>query len=53
MGNLTSNIEEGVKKLGRSVKRRYLQSFRIAVLDGYRSQGSASGRASIKILEKL
>jgi hypothetical protein len=33
---------EGVKKLGESVKRRYLQSFRIAAFDGHRSQDSVS-----------
>jgi hypothetical protein len=31
-----------LKKLKESVKRRYLQSFRIAVFDGHPSQGSAS-----------
>jgi hypothetical protein len=35
------NPTEGVKELGRPVKRRYLQSFRIAVFDRHRSQGSA------------
>jgi hypothetical protein len=39
-----SNPSEGVKKLGESVERRYLQSFRIAAFDRHRSQGSASER---------
>ena len=38
------NPSEGVKKLGESVERRYLQSFRIAAFDRHRSQGSASER---------
>ena len=38
------NPSEAVKKLGESVERRYLQSFRIAAFDRYRSQGSASER---------
>ena len=39
-----SNPSEAVKKFGESVERRYLQSFRIAAFDRYRSQGSASER---------
>ena len=38
------NPSEAVKKLRESVERRYLQSFRIAVFDRHRSQGSASER---------
>jgi hypothetical protein len=41
-GQAIGNPSEGVKKLGRSVKRRYLQSFRIAVFHGHRAQGSAN-----------
>jgi hypothetical protein len=39
-----SHPSEGVKKLGESVERRYLQGFRIAAFDRHRSQGSASER---------
>ena len=38
------NPSEAVKKLGESVERRYLQSFRIAAFDMHKSQGSASER---------
>jgi hypothetical protein len=42
------NLSEDVKKLGVSVKRRYLQSFRIAAFDRRGSQRSAIERKWLK-----